>query len=217
MSTHSLISPVEAADRLAIRELVDAYAHCADRRDAQRQMSLFTSDAHFVVYMGIGAKEPAREYHSRSELAPVFEHLNTYEATTHFNGQSTISREGDRANGESYCLAHHVSAAEGKRTSMVASIRYHDAMVKRQGKWLFSERKLFVADVRRLRKYHIPFIPASWLSSVARAEYKETWSGLIQFLHRTVGHECLLAPPLRQIIATVSFSIGSWIRGTTPP
>ena len=35
MSTHSLISPKEAADRLAIRELVDAYARCADRRDAQ--------------------------------------------------------------------------------------------------------------------------------------------------------------------------------------
>jgi len=33
------ISPSEAADRLAIRELVEAYAHCADRRDAKRQMA----------------------------------------------------------------------------------------------------------------------------------------------------------------------------------
>jgi hypothetical protein len=31
---HTAISPAEAADRLAIRELFDAYAHCADRRDA---------------------------------------------------------------------------------------------------------------------------------------------------------------------------------------
>jgi hypothetical protein len=33
MSKHVAISPAEAADRLAIRELVEAYAHCADRRE----------------------------------------------------------------------------------------------------------------------------------------------------------------------------------------
>jgi len=35
MSQHAAISPSEAADRLAIRELVEGYAHCADRRDAK--------------------------------------------------------------------------------------------------------------------------------------------------------------------------------------
>jgi hypothetical protein len=34
MRKHLTVSPSEAADRLAIRELVEAYAHCADRRDA---------------------------------------------------------------------------------------------------------------------------------------------------------------------------------------
>lgn len=56
MSTHLTVSPNEAADRLSIRELVEAYAHCADRRDAKGQMSLFTADTHFVVYMN--AKDP---------------------------------------------------------------------------------------------------------------------------------------------------------------
>jgi hypothetical protein len=42
MSQHLTISPGEVADRLAIRELIEANAHCADRRDANRQMSLFT-------------------------------------------------------------------------------------------------------------------------------------------------------------------------------
>jgi hypothetical protein len=49
MSTYVTISPTEAADRLAIRELVEAYPHCADRRDAKGQMALFTEDTHFVV------------------------------------------------------------------------------------------------------------------------------------------------------------------------
>ena len=43
MTQHVTISPNEAADRLAIRELIDAYAHCADRRDAKDQMALFTA------------------------------------------------------------------------------------------------------------------------------------------------------------------------------
>src|ERR1700750_2684319 len=90
MSKHTAISPEEAADRLAIRELVEAYAHCADRRDAKGQMALFTSDPPFVVYMN--AKDPtaSQELHSREALAPVFADLNQYDATTHFLGQSTI-------------------------------------------------------------------------------------------------------------------------------
>ena len=35
MASHSTLSPQEAADRLAIREFFDAYAHCADTRDAE--------------------------------------------------------------------------------------------------------------------------------------------------------------------------------------
>jgi hypothetical protein len=50
---HNSISGTEAADRLAIRELIEAYAHCADQRDAKGQMSLFTPDTHFIFYMEI--------------------------------------------------------------------------------------------------------------------------------------------------------------------
>jgi ketosteroid isomerase-like protein len=135
----------EAADRLAIRELVDAYAHCADRRDAQGQMALFTEDTDFVVYMDAKAAEPTQELHGRDSLAPVFDNLNIYAATTHFNGQSTVTLDGDRATGESYCLAHHLTVAEnGERTLMVASIRYLDTFVHEDGGWLFAERRLMV-------------------------------------------------------------------------
>src|SRR5271168_1013875 len=100
MSQHLTISPSEAADRLAIRELVEAYAHCADRRDAKGQMALFTPDAHFVVYMNAKDPTPSQELHSREELAPVFAGLNRYAATMHFVGQSTIfSLTSDQATG----------------------------------------------------------------------------------------------------------------------
>ena len=37
MSKHVIVSPNEAADRLAIRGLIETHAHCADRRDAKAQ------------------------------------------------------------------------------------------------------------------------------------------------------------------------------------
>ena len=52
MAIHTELSPAEAADRLAIRELFDAYAHCADTRDAEGQKALFTADTRFAVYLG---------------------------------------------------------------------------------------------------------------------------------------------------------------------
>ena len=145
MSKHVAISPGEAADRLAIRELIEAYAHCADRRDAKGQISLFTANTHFVVYMNTKDATPSQELHSREELAPVFAELNKYEATTHFLGQSTIfTLTEESATGEAYCLAHHVTLAGGKRRLMLASLRYEDTLVKLDGAWFFSERILYV-------------------------------------------------------------------------
>jgi ketosteroid isomerase-like protein len=145
MGKHSAVSPEEAADRLAIRELVEAYAHCADRRDAHGQMALFTADTHFVVYMDAKDPKPSQKLHSREALAPVFADLNRYEATTHFLGQSTIfTLNGDRATGQAYCLAHHITANGGRRRLMIASLRYLDTFAKIDGAWLFAERLLYV-------------------------------------------------------------------------
>ncbi|WSP68233.1 nuclear transport factor 2 family protein [Streptomyces sp. NBC_01236] len=88
---------------------------------------------------------PTQELHGREALAPVFDNLNTYKATTHFNGQSTVSLDGDRASGETYCLAHHISfGTDDERTVMIASIRYLDQFVKQGGGWCFAERQLLV-------------------------------------------------------------------------
>ena len=138
------ITPVEQADRLAIRELVDAYAHCADRRDADGQKSIFTEDTHFVVYMDGQGSEPTQVLDGREALTPVFDDLNRYQATMHFNGQSTVAVDGERATGESYCIAHHLFTENGERKLMIAWLRYGDTFVKVDGAWLFAERELYV-------------------------------------------------------------------------
>jgi hypothetical protein len=108
MSQHLTISPGEAADRLAIRELIEAYARCADRRDAKGQMALFTAETHVV-------------------------------------GQSTlVTLTDDRATGETYCLAHHVTVDGGTLRLMLASLQYPNTLAKIHGVWLFPERRLYV-------------------------------------------------------------------------
>jgi hypothetical protein len=145
MSKHVTISPSEGADRLAIRELVEAYAHCADRRDAKGQMALFTPNTHFVVYMNAKDPTPSQELHTRDALAPVFDDLNKYAATMHFVGQSTIfTLTSDRATGEAYTLAHHLTIDGAKRKLMIATLRYNDSFAKTNGEWLFAERLLYV-------------------------------------------------------------------------
>ena len=145
MSKHITVSPEEVADRLAIRELVEAYAHCADRREAKGQMALFTPDAHFVVYMNAKDPTPTQELRAREALAPVFADLNQYAATMHFVGQSTIlTLTGNRATGEAYTLAHHLTVNGKQRRLMVAALRYMDTFAKNDGAWLFAERLLYV-------------------------------------------------------------------------
>ena len=144
MSTHTELTPAEAADRLALRELFDAYAHCADRRDAEGQKALFTLDTRFAVYMEGEGTDPTYVLEGREALTPVFDDLNRYEVTTHFNGQSTVTLDGERATGESYTIAHHLYTENGGRKIMVASLRYLDTFSKLDGRWYFAERNLIL-------------------------------------------------------------------------
>jgi hypothetical protein len=68
MTVHTELTPAEAADRLALRELFDAYAHCADRRDAEGQKALFAEDTRFERYARRGAEAVAR-YVARTDPA----------------------------------------------------------------------------------------------------------------------------------------------------
>ena len=142
--TDTELSPAEAADRLALRELFDAYAHCADRRDAEGQKALFTDDTRFAVYMDGEGSEPTYVLEGRETLSTVFDDLDRYEVTTHFNGQSTVALDGDRATGESYTIAHHVFTEDGERKIMVASLRYLDTFAKLDGRWYFAARDLIL-------------------------------------------------------------------------
>jgi hypothetical protein len=76
------------------------------------------------------ASEPTQVLDGREALTPVFDDLNHYQTTMHFNAQTTTSLDGDRATGESYCIAHHLFTEDGERKLMIAWLRYGDTFVK---------------------------------------------------------------------------------------
>jgi hypothetical protein len=142
-TSRSEFSIQEAADRAAIQDLVDAWAHFADRREPERQAALFTTDGVVSVYAGDPAtNEPLQRVQGQAALAEAFHVLDTYDVTSHVTGQSTITFQDGGATGETYCLAHHLWVEDGQRTLMVMSIRYLDTFVRHGDGWLFAERQL---------------------------------------------------------------------------
>ena len=133
----------EAADRLAIKDLIDAYGHDADRREAENQASLFTPDGILEnIHTEPGREKETTALRGHQQLVAGFSTLKKFEVTMHVNGQSTIAIHGDTATGETYCLAHHIFMDNGKRILMIMGIRYYDTMVRVNGHWLFAKREL---------------------------------------------------------------------------
>ena len=134
----------EAADRLAIRGLIDAYAHAADRKRFSEQAALFTDDGVIEVYADEAGK-PIQVLHGRREIeSAIGDALKPYLMTMHFNGQSVVEVRGDLASNESLTLAHHFFSENGTRMLLVMGIRYHDTIVRKGDEWLFSKRKLII-------------------------------------------------------------------------
>jgi hypothetical protein len=133
----------EIIDRLALRELVEEYARGCDRHEGFNVARLFTEDGRIARYShGTGDGQPITEHNGRASIASVVDGLGRYDVTTHFLGQQSVSIDGDRGQGETYCLAHHVYNHNGDRHNRVAAIRYLDAYSQQDDRWQFRERRV---------------------------------------------------------------------------
>jgi hypothetical protein len=107
-------------------------------------MALFTTDTRFSVFMDGPGTEPSSVLEGRDSLAPVFDDLNRYERTMHFNGQSTVALDGGEATGDSYTIAHHVYTENGTRMMMVAWLHYLDRFTKIEQNWYIADRQIIL-------------------------------------------------------------------------
>jgi len=133
----------EVADRVALRLLVDTYAREVDGRDPSAVAALFCAQGRLVSHFHPkpGAAPVVRC--GRAEITAALEEgLAVYRSTTHVVGGQVVALHGERAEGETTCLAHHVYERHGGTRLLVLAVRYQDAYAREDGGWRFSERQL---------------------------------------------------------------------------
>lgn len=132
------------ADAVALRRLVDRYGTAVDSRDPEGFAELFEADAVLQVYYGPESAGPPAETRGRDRLAAIPTRLaGRFERTFHFVGNHVCTVEGDRATGETYCLAHHFNDGPMGGTDYVMVIRYEDTYRRAEdGLWRFSLRRV---------------------------------------------------------------------------
>jgi len=142
-NTQQSATEPSTADRLALRDLVDAYARLVDQRDAGAVAALFTVDGRLVSRLHDAATDAPIVRSGRDEIArALVAGLERYLATTHIVGGQVVTMEGDTAAGHTVALAHHVyEAGEGRRL-LVMAVRYTDRYARQAGGWGFAERQL---------------------------------------------------------------------------
>lgn len=131
-------------DTSALRALSERYAAGIDRRDADLYFSAFHDPGCIAVHQPAEADEPIREIRGAEQIGRNTELIKGYARTFHFLGQSSYQIEGDRATGEVYCIAHHLSPDRHGGTNYVMYIRYEDDYAKRDGRWGIETRRVRV-------------------------------------------------------------------------
>jgi hypothetical protein len=126
-----------------LRELAARYAAACDRRDPAAFAALFTDDGRLRVFQPWDAAVPRTDVGGRERLADIPGRLARFDRTFHFIGNTLYRVTGDEAEGEVYCIAHHVRIDGDTGSDHVMFIRYEDRY-RRAGTWLISDRRVLV-------------------------------------------------------------------------
>ena len=146
--------PESLADRLAIQDLIAAYALAVDRRDYSRLGEIFIEDGILATHTGDVSEKPRYEMVGRARILRGMKTVERYRATTHLLGIPNVALSDGSADCETSCLAHHLYEKDGEARIYVMSIRYRDRCVRDgEGRWRFAERRLQV-DWEEDRVFH---------------------------------------------------------------
>jgi len=129
----------EIEDRIAIKNVVDTFSILADTKEVEKQLLLFTENATVESVM---QGQVGNALTGRKQIGDAFAgFLKNFETVYHINGQQTLTLNGDRASGISYCLVTLIGTASGKRIKTTMGVYYHDEFVKENNRWLIAKRK----------------------------------------------------------------------------
>jgi uncharacterized protein (TIGR02246 family) len=151
VSSRSTTQSSYAEDRAQIEDLQARYMFALDFHDPDTYASTFTEDgvldygpvvkgrdAIKKVIADMGKRVPVQAAQDTSDQRPVVGRHNI--------SNITIKIEGNKAEGRAYWF--HYGNNNAKRTAGLDSFgHYEDEMVKVDGKWLFSKRKIYNEQV----------------------------------------------------------------------
>lgn len=128
-------------DYQELKDIVVRAALALDSRKFDDWMDLCTPDV--VLLIPIDPENPVH-CEGKAAFRDQLGILHQYEATTHFTGNMIANIEGDRAEAETYCIAHHITRGAEGRTNLRMSVRYRDTFLRVEGQWLMCKRDIAV-------------------------------------------------------------------------
>ena len=134
---------IPIGDRLALRDLVDAYALAVDRRDEPAFRALWTPDARLTTHAGDGP--PEGDFSGVDAIARITTLIQRYALTFHLVANHVVRPgPGPTATGEAYCIGHHLTPTDdGRHDDYVMGIRYIDRYARdADGGWRFAGREV---------------------------------------------------------------------------
>jgi hypothetical protein len=140
-------------DRIAILDLIAAYAYMWDGKDSQRWSDLFMDDATWEIYNGDESAPRARVVSRvalRNLAAEHFAGRLVSVQTRHHCNNTVLERIGaDSVRGRTmFLVTHHRADEEGPR--MFLSGAYEDTFIKTPEGWRFAQRVAYVGGPRQL-------------------------------------------------------------------
>jgi hypothetical protein len=128
----------EIEDRIALKELVDTFSTLSDRKAVREQTQLFTANATVETYRG-GVL--VTKLTGRKEMEDAFgRFLKLFDTVYHINGQQTVTLNGDKASGVSYCMVTLIGTENGKKMKTAIGVYYNDEYVRENNRWLIAKR-----------------------------------------------------------------------------
>ncbi|AEV70803.1 hypothetical protein MycrhN_0153 [Mycolicibacterium rhodesiae NBB3] len=113
-----------AVPNLDLETLSRRYAAAIDHRDTAALLSVFAVDA--TMHVEQPGQKPGH-LNGHRELERIIGIVKRFARTAHVLGQALFQPDGDLADGEIYCTAHHFSTdTSGSARDLVMHIRYID-------------------------------------------------------------------------------------------
>jgi hypothetical protein len=119
-----------------IRDLALKYAQIIDDKAFDRLPEIMAEDVEMA--------SPAFETHGLAEFGEQLKFLDTFSGTLHIIGNQLGELEGEKYQGETYCVASHIYEKEGVPHKLEMGIRYKDSIAPMDGTYKFTRRYLDV-------------------------------------------------------------------------